>query len=267
MIVVSPTDRWMQDALAHCRHSVAVASPYVGSYFSRAVGKLPSQIRVTLLTRTLLTDFASKASDLDSVRAVAERAGSILSLSSLHAKVYVVDNCLALITSANATASGMLRNQECGFEVKGAKPSSELSRLICTGFGADQTPQIWTPADLDGLRTPVERLRAALPTRARLQPEAIEAPPRLELGRREYARVVESFTGWLRLTMEGISVITKDVFTVADVVAACAPLAAVEFPENRHVREKLRQQMQRLRDLGLVSFLGSGRYELLARRR
>jgi chromosome condensin MukBEF MukE localization factor len=52
-----------------------------------------------------------------------------------------------------------------------------------------------------------------------------------------------------------------------EVFAACAPLAASRFPDNRYVREKLRQQMQRLRDLGLVLFLGNGRYERLARTR
>ncbi len=68
-----------------------------------------------------------------------------------------------------------------------------------------------------------------------------------------------------QLTMEGISQIRSDTFTMSEVFAACAPLAAPRFPENRHVREKLRQQMQRLRDLGLVLFLGGGRYERLAR--
>jgi type II restriction enzyme len=78
-------------------------------------------------------------------------------------------------------------------------------------------------------------------------------------------RLISSFSGWLRLTMEGISQIRSDIFTMDDVFAACAPLAASQFPENRHVREKLRQQIQRLRDLGLILFLGTGRYELLAR--
>ncbi len=31
---------------------------------------------------------------------------------------------------------------------------------------------------------------------------------------------------------------------------------------NRHVRDKIRQQLQILRDLGFVEFLGSGRYRL-----
>jgi hypothetical protein len=34
------------------------------------------------------------------------------------------------------------------------------------------------------------------------------------------------------------------------------------FPRNRHVREKIRQTLQRLRDIGLVHFLGGGDYEL-----
>jgi predicted HNH restriction endonuclease len=34
------------------------------------------------------------------------------------------------------------------------------------------------------------------------------------------------------------------------------------FPGNRHVREKIRQTLQRLRDDGLLIFLGQGRYRL-----
>ncbi len=265
MIVVSPTDSWLRDALAGCSRSLAVASPYVGSYLSKTVAKLDARVAVTLLTRTLLADFASRASDLTSVTAVARRAGSILSLSSLHAKVYVVDGRRALISSANATVSGMFRNRECGFETKSAKYAGHLRRLIRDGFGSNQKPQVWTFDDLEALREPVERLRAALPKTTRLQPQAAEAPPHVELGKRDYARLVESFSGWLRLTMDGISRIKADVFTMDDVVAVCAPLAVAEFPNNRHVREKLRQQLQRLRDLGLVSFLGNGRYEMLTR--
>jgi len=36
------------------------------------------------------------------------------------------------------------------------------------------------------------------------------------------------------------------------------------FPTNHHVREKMRQTLQKLRDNGLVTFLGGGRYELNA---
>lgn len=67
--------------------------------------------------------------------------------------------------------------------------------------------------------------------------------------------------------MEGIGRIPTDTFSMNEVFKVCAPLALKYFPENRHVREKLRQQMQRLRDLGLVLFLGNGRYERTTRAR
>jgi hypothetical protein len=34
-------------------------------------------------------------------------------------------------------------------------------------------------------------------------------------------------------------------------------------PANRHVRDKIRQQLQVLRDLGLIEFLGRGGYRSL----
>jgi len=44
-----------------------------------------------------------------------------------------------------------------------------------------------------------------------------------------------------------------------DVYAYAAQLQELH-PANRHVRDKIRQQLQVLRDLGFVEFLGGGRY-------
>jgi len=264
MIITSPTDRWLRSALHDCKTALSISSPYVGAYLRDAVAELESTIRVTLLTRTILAEFATHASDLDSVRALAFRSGGILSLSSLHAKVYVIDLKIALVTSANATFSGMYRNRECGLEVKRPADVKRLTNLIASGFNSIPKPQIWTADDLDELREPVETLRAALPRVTSLTQAAIEAPPRVQLRHKQFVRLIQSLSGWLQLTMEGISRIKSDVFAMDDVFAACAPLAVARYPDNRHIREKLRQQMQRLRDLGLVLFLGSGRYERLA---
>jgi hypothetical protein len=133
------------------------------------------------------------------------------------------------------------------------------------GSGAGSAPNLGPPTRLRPSGSPVDRLRASLPATIRLQQHAIEAPPRVVLAKRDYVLFARSLRGWLRLTIEGIARIQSETFSMTDVMRACAPLAAEEFPDNRHVREKLRQQMQRLRDLGLVRFLGNGRYELLAR--
>ncbi len=50
-------------------------------------------------------------------------------------------------------------------------------------------------------------------------------------------------------------------FTLADVYAHADALAKLH-PNNAHVRAKSRQQLQVLRDLGLLDFLGGGSYRL-----
>ncbi|HEV2177772.1 MAG TPA: hypothetical protein VGW33_11315 [Terriglobia bacterium] len=52
-------------------------------------------------------------------------------------------------------------------------------------------------------------------------------------------------------------------FSLAEVCAQADALARLH-PHNRHVRDKIRQQLQQLRDLGLVEFLGTGKYRASA---
>jgi len=53
--------------------------------------------------------------------------------------------------------------------------------------------------------------------------------------------------------------LNKKEFVLPDVYAFAAQLQELH-PDNRHVRGKIRQQLQVLRDLGLMEFLGRGRY-------
>jgi type II restriction enzyme len=54
-------------------------------------------------------------------------------------------------------------------------------------------------------------------------------------------------------------------FTLANIYAFEVELAA-KHPENHNVRAKIRQQLQVLRDLGFIEFLGSGEYMRLSTR-
>ena len=263
MIVISPTHDWLAAARKTCNTSIKIASPYIGAYLNKQIDKLSGKVNVTLLTRTSLADFASRASDLEAVLKVAHRSGGILSLSSLHAKVYIVDDALALVTSANATFSGMHRNHECGFQVTEPSAIATLSALIVSGFGATHRPRLWTIDDLLELREPVKALRAALPKKPKIKDLELATASKIELSQKQLNQLLETLPAWTRLTVEGITTIHAEVFTMDSVWAACQPLAAIRFPNNRHVREKLRQQLQVLRDMGFVLFLGGGRYQSL----
>jgi len=67
--------------------------------------------------------------------------------------------------------------------------------------------------------------------------------------------------GWTLDVLQIVQSLGKPEFLLADVYAHSPALAKLH-PANRHVRDKIRQQLQILRDLGLLEFLGSGQYRL-----
>lgn len=195
MIVTSPSDTWLRKAVDDCKNSFSVASPYIGSYLVTALKRLRSDTQLTILTRTLLAEFAGRSSDLEAVIQLARRAGGVLSLSSLHAKAYVVDERRALITSANATHSGMHRNWECGYELTQESDVRTVRQMPLNGFGSTPPPQLWSVLDLHELREPVENLRSALPRLAVRESADVETLRHVPLRRKEYSRLVDSFSG------------------------------------------------------------------------
>jgi len=67
--------------------------------------------------------------------------------------------------------------------------------------------------------------------------------------------------GWLIEVLKSVERIGSPVFTVDDAYAFEPHLAAM-YPGNQNVRPKIRQQLQVLRDRGLLEFVGRGRYRL-----
>src|SRR5580704_1385130 len=80
-------------------------------------------------------------------------------------------------------------------------------------------------------------------------------------GRRAYRRLrpleklkVEK-RGWTLDVLNVVRSLNKPEFSLSDVYARTAELARLH-PNNAHVPDKIRQQLQALRDLGLLTFLG-----------
>jgi type II restriction enzyme len=69
--------------------------------------------------------------------------------------------------------------------------------------------------------------------------------------------------GWTTLTLKMIRGLGRSEFSLGDVYAHESEFSA-RYPENRNIRAKVRQELQVLRDLGLLEFRGLGQYRLLA---
>jgi hypothetical protein len=262
-LIVTPTAKWIEDACAACHHSIDIASPFVGSILPDMIRSIPARVSKSLLTRTRLQDFAAGASNLEAVISAARAGFTVSGLDDLHAKVYVFDRRLALVTSANATFSGLKRNAECGICFDEAPLVEELIAKIRAGFRALPPPTPWTASQLAALVPAVERIRQRLPERTRVKLLEGEAAAEFELSKREAEGLLISTAQWTQLVFRGILRLGKQQFNTDEVVDSCVSEIRRKFPRNRHPREKVRQQLQRLRDLGLLQFLLPGNYRLV----
>jgi len=67
--------------------------------------------------------------------------------------------------------------------------------------------------------------------------------------------------GWTRDVLDVVDSLQKKRFTLDEVYESEHKLAK-KHPANHFVREKIRQQLQVLRKLGVLAFLGDGQYRL-----
>ena len=69
--------------------------------------------------------------------------------------------------------------------------------------------------------------------------------------------------GWTTLTLAVVRSIGTAKFSLSDLYEREQQFAEA-YPGNRHVRAKIRQQLQVLRDLGVLAFSGNGQYAVIA---
>jgi type II restriction enzyme len=67
--------------------------------------------------------------------------------------------------------------------------------------------------------------------------------------------------GWLTDVLATIRKLDKETFTLLEAYSFEDGLAKLH-PRNKHIRPKIRQQLQFLRDKGIIEFLGKGQYRI-----
>lgn len=93
--------------------------------------------------------------------------------------------------------------------------------------------------------------------------EGIPIDPRVVRGQylklRPLSSVVPELRGWTLDVLKIARSLKVGQFSLGELYAHEGELKS-RHPTNRHVHAKIRQQLQRLRDLGIIEFVGSGSY-------
>ncbi|MCS7036629.1 MAG: phospholipase D-like domain-containing protein [Saprospiraceae bacterium] len=243
--------------------SIKIAAPFVKQEGCEAMLQAKrSTSAICLVTNFQLKSIFCGSIDLSALETILDNRGTVRSFPKLHAKIYLSDDAEAVVTSANLTHGGLFSNFEYGLYVSEpevvAQIAADFERLLADErTGSVDKAHLETAREiLSKLPEPGELAQILLDRQA---PE--ESPDVLDISA---VRIEQALTGWRLEVFKCVNAIPGQVFTLSDVYAFEGILRG-KYPENQHITDKIRQQLQGLRDVGLLEFLGGGRYRKLWR--
>lgn len=246
-----------------CRDSVfsiKLCAPFVKSDIINDVFTNTSvNIDLSLITNVNLMSFCKKSSDINGIKNFIDKGKNVFTYSKLHAKYYIFDDKYTIITSANLTSSGMKRNYEYGI-------ITDDCNLVNTSI-ADYNSLCIDKMTGKINSAHIEHINNILNS---LPPAPKYSVPNLNLDFADHEDIfiddvniiINNLSGWEKAVFQELNILNKQFFTTEDFPIMYAGLKNL-YPNNNNVEAKIRQQLQFLRNLGLIQFVSRGVYKKL----
>lgn len=117
-LLMSPWKNEFVDVLKKTKEHLFISSPFINAGGTKTLSTaiIKKDLELTLLTNLTVRNIQNNSTDPQALLSLYDnfRSVSLSSLGRLHAKVYVVDEDVAVITSANLTDGGLINNFEYG---------------------------------------------------------------------------------------------------------------------------------------------------------
>ena len=254
------------ELVTDCSSRLLLVSPYVKEQVITEILCLcKPQVEICLVSRFSVSVFHSGASDVAAYRQLVTQGATAYTVPNLHAKVYVFDDKAAVITSANLTNNGLNYNWEYGLKIEDQQMVSDISQDVQLLLDEEPAPLIDPNTICEA-----EKIIASAPP----LPEVVLPEVAVQLGisggevesEMVFSGGIEAIhsglTGWKLSVFDCLNRIHGMEFTLGQVYEFIDELQE-QYPNNQNVDAKIRQQLQFLAHLGLVQFLGSGKYRKL----
>lgn len=258
------TTPWKNDFLElvkQSKKSIKITSPYVkNDVCEELIAAKISTTKIILITSFKLMSIYSGSIDIIAIENIIDNNGTVKNFPKLHSKIYLFDDSKAIITSGNLTYGGMLKNYEYGIYLD----EKSIVKNIVNDFNylsKNEKTGIVKKSDLETVKNILEKISISVSTK--LQDFGIETPEEnLDIIITPVEPILSSLSGWKLEVFKCLDSIPKQVFSLTEINRFENHLKKI-FPKNHHITDKIRQQLQFLRDLGLLEFLGSGKYKKL----
>ncbi len=265
-IITNPSTDVFLDLVRSSKEQL-FASPFIKANIATMIlDNKPRESKMSLMTSYKLTNFYRSSSDLAALKSFIENKIDVRNFPLLHAKTYIFDSVRAIITSGNLTLGGLQNNYECGVLIHDSNTVSRLKSDFLKIFSDKEKVSIVT----EEILSITQDILAKVPKEKRIKFEKSEKDlfpvvsyePEDDLYDGGIETIINTLSSWRLDTFNVVSRIPTNIFKIEQVYDYQQQLQELH-PENRHIKAKIRQQLQELRDLGLIEFLGKGVYRKL----
>jgi type II restriction enzyme len=254
-------------SLVHSARQQLFAAPFVKDNVARLIfERKPENSKISLLTSYKLSNFHRRSSDIEALRTFISHNARVRNYPSLHAKLYIFDSKKAIITSGNLTIGGLKDNYECGILTDDRELVLKLEEEFLKVFNDEDKVSVVS----NYILALTEEILAKVPSEKRIKFEKSERDlfptpvyePEDDMYDGGVETIRDSLSGWRLDMFNVVSQISANVFSLEQAYSH-KDILQKKHPDNRNVEAKIRQQLQELRDLGLLEFCGRGIYRKL----
>lgn len=235
------------------KKSIKITSPFVkNDVCAEMINAKSGSSKIDLITSFKLMSIYSGSLDVSAIENIIDSNGTVKNFPKLHSKIYLFDDAKAIITSGNLTYGGMVKNFEYGIYID----EKSIVKNIVDDFNSlsnDERTGVVKKSDLETVKNILSKIPSF----------EIETPEEnLDIIETSVEPILSSLAGWKLEVFRCANSIQKQIFTLNEINKYENHLRET-YPTNQHITDKIRQQLQYLRDLGLLEFLGGGKYKKL----
>ena len=236
-------------------------SPFINEEpIEKLIKNLGKNVKLKGLTYLSLGNIRKGVLNINSLKKL-ERKGNIkTSKRFLHSKIYIFDKEKAIITSSNLTKAGLNYNFEYGVLIKNKKLILEIIDDFNTLYNSEDFGKI-SKKTLKEIENILEKLpKNESQKRKNDYKFELEYDDKIAVEDKEI--IFKNLRGWKKLTFEIIDKNLNEFFYLKDLQKFKVEFER-KYPNNDTIDHKIRQQLQYLRDLGLIEFIERGYYRKL----
>ncbi len=253
---------WKNDFLrlvSNSKSSIKITSPFIKENVCDEMLLVKKESsKLEIITSFKIANIHTGSLDINALQKIINNKGLVRNFSRLHSKIYLFDNKEVIISSGNLTNGGLLNNYEYGIYSDDKKFVSKViedfeSLLNNSDVGEIKLSHI---KEVKGILSKIPKSEGIKYPKINISEEKTDI---IDLPKNSIDLTLK---GWKLEVFNCVNSLNKEFFSLADVYKYESILLK-KYPTNTRVLPKIRQQLQNLRDIGLIEFLGNGQYRKL----